>query len=76
LTIHGVCDLSKTPIQSLPNNLSVADHLNIRNTNIKSIPDNLQVRGAFYIENTPLSKKYTLDQLKKMLPGVTGKIII
>ena len=75
-TIHGVCDLSRTPIQSLPNNLSVTGYLNIRNTKIKSIPDNLQVRGAFYIENTPLSKKYTLDQLKKMLPGVTGEIVI
>ena len=75
LTIHGVCDLKNTPIQSLPNNLTVLGHLNIRNTEIKSIPDNLKVRGAFYIENTPLSKKYTLEQLKKMLPAVDRIVI-
>jgi len=75
-TIYGVCDLSYTPIEALPNNLTITSFLNISNTKIKSIPDNLKVREALYIENTPFSKKYTLEQIKKMLPGVTGRIVM
>jgi hypothetical protein len=42
--------------------------------NVTSLPDNLTVNGELYLYNTPISKKYTKEQLKQMLPGVKGKI--
>jgi hypothetical protein len=48
----------------------------LNDTQIASLPDNLTVRDWVHFRNTPLSKKYTLDQLKKLLPGVAGQIAI
>ena len=74
LTVGGNLNLSDTKITSLPNNLTVGGNLNLRNTKITSLPDNLKVGGYLYLNNTPISKKYTKEQIKKMVPGVKGNI--
>jgi len=35
----------------------------------------LSVGGDLSLVNTPISKKYSVEELKKMLPGVLGIII-
>ena len=49
-------------------------NLDLSYTQITSLPDNLEVGGHLYLRNTPISKKYTAEELKRMLPGVEGKI--
>jgi hypothetical protein len=50
------------------------DNLNLRNTPITSLPDNLKVEGDLDLTNTPISEKYTKEQIKQMVPGVKGDI--
>jgi hypothetical protein len=45
-------------------------NLVLTGTPITSLPDNLTVNWYLYLDNTPISKKYTKEQLKQMLPGV------
>ena len=48
--------------------------LNLNSTPITSLPDNLEVRGNLYLFNTPISKKYTEQEIRQMVPGVKGEI--
>ena len=72
LKVNGGLDLSRTPITSLPDNLEVGGSLYLSRTPITSPPDNLQIGGYLDLSNTPISKKYTKEELKRMLPGVRG----
>ena len=74
LEVGGDLYLDNTQIASLPDNLKVDGYLNLGGTKITSLPDNLEVGGDLYLRNTPISKKYTAKKLKRMLPGVEGKI--
>jgi hypothetical protein len=76
LRVGGYLDLSYTPITSLPDNLKVGRHLYLSYTKITSLPDNLRVDGDLYLRNTPLSKKYSINQLKQLFPNIKGDIII
>ena len=71
---QGNLDLSNTQITSLPDNLKVGGDLYLSDSKITSLPDNLTVGGDLYLRDTPISKKYTARKLKRMLPGVEGKI--
>ena len=64
------------PITSLPEGLKVGDSLNLSNTKITSLPQGLKVEGFLDLNNTPLAKRYSKEELKKMLPGVRGSIFI
>jgi len=64
-----------TPIKSLPDNLEVQGDLYLRYSAINILPKNLKVKGNLNLEGTPLSKKYSQEELKKLLPGVGGEII-
>ena len=70
LTVNGYVDLSSTPITKLPNNLTVKDDLIIQDTKIEELPSNLTIGKYFHIGYTPLSKKYTKEQFKKIFPRV------
>jgi len=48
--------------------------LNLSSTPITSLPQCLTVRNHLYLKNTPLSKKYSVEQIKQMVPGVKGDI--
>jgi hypothetical protein len=76
LSVNGDLDLKGIKITSLPNNLSVRGYLNLSGLPIEELPNNLSVGGIFYLYDTPISKKYTKDQLKRMLPGVKGNIML
>ena len=70
LKVGGGLDLSDTPITSLPKGLRVGDVLYLSYTGITNLPEDLTVGGYLYLDNTPISKKYTKQQLKQMLPNV------
>jgi hypothetical protein len=50
--------------------------LDLDNTPITSLPSDLKVGRTLDLRNTPISKKYTKYQIKKMVPGVKGSIVI
>ena len=74
LRVRGNLYLHNTPIKSLPNGLSVGGFLNIDDTPIESLPNDLKVGGNLYLVNTPLSEMYDEYEIRKMVPGVEGKI--
>jgi len=73
---RGDLNLSNTPIQSLPDNLTVGGDLNLSNTPIQSLPDNLTVGGNLLLSNTPIARKYNEEEIRKMVPNVKRKILI
>ena len=68
--------LQDTPIASLPDGLEVGGNLYLGNTPITSLPDGLKVGGGLDLSGTLLSKKYTKEQIKQMVPGVKGEIYL
>jgi len=74
LKVGGYLDLVNTPIQSLPPDLKVGGHLLLSHTLIQSLPPDLEVEGDLYLNGTPISKKYTEEKIRKMVPGVKGDI--
>jgi hypothetical protein len=63
-------------LESLPNDLKVEGSLWLTNTPIQSLPDGLEVGVNLDLSNTPLSKKYTEEEIKAMAPGVKGNIYL
>jgi len=76
LKVGGYLDLMNTPIQSLPPDLEVGGYLDLDDTPIQSLPPNLKVGGGLNLSNTPISKKYTEEEVRKMVPGVEGHIFL
>jgi hypothetical protein len=76
LTVEGNLNLFGTKITSLPDNLTVEGNLDLFGTRIISLPDNLSVRGYLDLKNTPLSKKYSKDEIRAMVPNVKGDIYL
>lgn len=72
----GGINANNTPITSLPKGLEVRGDLQLSGTRITSLPSDLKVGRDFDISDTPLSKKYTEEQIKQMCPGVKGKIFL
>ena len=70
----GDLNLRNTPIQSLPDGLKVGGYLHLGGTSIQSLPPGLKVGGDLNLEGTPISKKYTEEEIRKMVPGVKGDI--
>jgi hypothetical protein len=63
-----------TMLESLPNGLEVEGTIQAEYSGVKSIPNNIKVNGNLWLHETPISKQYTKEQLKQMLPGVKGDI--
>ena len=76
LKVEGSLDLTNTKIISLPDNLQVGGDLDLYGTPITSLPDGLKVEGNLRLNNTPLSKKYSEEEIRKMVPGVKGNIYL
>ena len=74
LQVEGYLDLSNTKITTLPDNLQVGGNLILSNTKITTLPDNLKVEGVLDLSNTPLSKKYTEEQIRKMIEDKGGSV--
>ena len=69
-------DVSNTEITELPSGLNVKGSLDISNTKIAKLPSDLTVKGFLYARNTPLSKSHTKEQIKQMVSGVKGDIMM
>jgi len=67
LKVGGYLSLVHSPITSLPNNLSVGSSLYLGITPITSLPDNLKVEKDLYLQGTPLAKKYSKEEIIKMI---------
>jgi hypothetical protein len=76
LEVEGALYLTNTSIQSLSPGLKVGGNLYLGNTPIQSLPSDLKVGGNLELENTPISKKYTEEEIRKMVPGVRGNIFL
>jgi len=74
LKVGGSLYLQNTPITSLPSDLKVGGNLNLGNVEITSLPDGLKVGGVLYLGNTPLSKKYTKEEIRKIIEDKGGEI--
>ena len=74
LKVGGWLDLRNTPITSLPKDLKVGGHLFLENTPITTLPEDLNVGKDLYLGNTPINEKYTIQELRQMLPNVKGSI--
>jgi len=70
--IAGDVDLSNSDIESLGNLVEVEGNLKLYFTDITSIPDNLKVGGSLLIGDTPISEKYTFEEIKKMIEDKDG----
>ena len=80
LTVNGDLNLSFTKIKKLPDNLTVNGSISLYSAHkLNELPLNLNVGGSINLFNTPLERKYknyTEEQLRQLLPGVKGRIII
>ena len=74
LNVEGDLDLEDSPITTLPDNLKVGGSLDVSYTKITSLPDNLQVGGYLDLEYTPLAKKYTDEEIRKMIEDKGGYV--
>ena len=68
--------LHNTEIQKLPKNLKVGGDLAMSFSKIKELPDDLVVGGSVSLIETPLSNKYSREEIRRMVPGVKGHIYI
>jgi hypothetical protein len=71
--VGGWVDLTLSNTESLGNLEYVGNHLNISRTNIESLGNLEYVGGHLDIYKTPLSKKYTEEQIRRMV-NVIGRI--
>ncbi len=72
---HLVLDSCKN-LQSLPNGLKVKRDLDLQYTNITSLPSDLEVNGDLILLITPISRRYTEEQIRKMVSKVEGSIYL
>lgn len=66
--------LNNTNIKSLPNNLTVNNNVSLNGSLINSIPKKLQISGYLDLRNTPISKKYTKDEIRKLIEKNGGSV--
>lgn len=66
--------LAGTSIKSLPNNLTVNNDVSLNGSLINSIPKKLQITGYLDLRNTPISKKYTKDEIRKLIEKNGGSV--
>ena len=74
LNVEGDFYLYNKPLSSLPDNFQVERHLFLDSTKISSLPDNLTVERHLSLDQTPLAKKYSEEQIRKMIEEKGGKV--
>ena len=72
-SIGGNLDLSHTDIESLGNLKSVGGNLYLRHISIESLGNLTSVGGNINLYDTPLSEKYTEEEIRQMV-NVGGEI--
>jgi hypothetical protein len=77
LTVKRDLDLSYTLLPLLPSNLTVGGDLDLENCEkITKLPNNLTVGGYLNLYNTPLSKKYSKEEIRAMVPNIEDRIVM
>jgi hypothetical protein len=77
LTVNGTLDLESCKnLKSLPNGLKVKYYLDLRHTNLTSLPSDLEVGGDLALYRTPIADMYTKEQIRYMVPGLKGGILL
>ena len=72
LNLRGCISLT-----SLPDDLVVGGNLNLRGcTSLTSLPRDLKVDGWLGLKRTPMTIKYTVEQIREMCPGIKGDIYL
>ncbi len=66
-SVGGSLDLSESKVESLVNLTSVGGSLNLSGTQIKSLGNLTSVGGNLDLRDTPLSKKYTKEEIRKIV---------
>lgn len=66
-------DIILRKIQNYIKNGSKGD-LDLSYTPITSLPNNLTVGKSLFLHNTPLSKKYSKDEIRKMIEDKGGSV--
>ncbi|MCF8339627.1 MAG: hypothetical protein K9I82_01500 [Chitinophagaceae bacterium] len=76
LFVKGALDLSYCKgLTKWPDRLEVRDDLNLRESGILELPNKLSVWGLLDLRETPLSKKYTEDEIYDALNIRNSKIL-
>ena len=73
--VGSYLELHTCEIDSLGDLESVGGHLDIRRTNIKSFGNLKWIGGSLFMGNTPLSKKYSEEQIRQMI-NIEGEILL
>ena len=74
-SVGGYLDLFNSGIETLGNLTSVGGHLNLRISKIESLGNLTSVEGDLVLIDTPLSKKYSEEEIRSMVE-VGGKVIL
>ena len=74
-SVGGDLELSYSNIKSLGNLTSVGGYLYLDNTKIESLGNLISVGGYLSLQGNPLSKKYTIDEIRSMVE-VGGKVYL
>jgi len=74
-SVGGFLELSYSKIEFLGNLQTVGNTLNLRESKIKSLGNLQSVGGHLDLRDTPLSKKYSEEEIRKMVQ-VDGVILI
>lgn len=67
VSVGGYLDLSETNVESLGNLTSVGGHLDLSVTDVKSLGNLTSVGDYLDLRYTPLTKKYTKDEIRSMV---------
>jgi len=74
-SVDGSLSLSYTPIKSLENVVSVGGSLYLTHSSIESLGNLTTVGGNLYLEDTPISEKYTEEEIRSQVE-VNGDIYL
>ena len=66
-SVGSYLDLANASIKSLGNLTSVGDFLDLSHSSIKSLGNLQTVEGDLYLQDTPMSKKYSEEEIKQMV---------
>lgn len=74
LVFNGGLNLAYTNVFSLPDNLHIKGDLNLNNSDFSVIPNNLRVEEGLYIEDTPITMRYSVFNIRKMIEDKGGYV--
>lgn len=64
------CDITQ-----IPDNLTFPMFISIEGSTVAEIPKNMKTDGVFYCANTPLSRKFTAEEIKALITNRGGSVL-